>query len=107
MELAYQRVPGVVETAVGYCQGEDEQPTYGAVCSGSTGHTEAIQVYYDSSCSYETLLDTFFGRIDPTTVNGQGNDRGTQYRTGVYPHSEAQMEIAKARFEVEKVRSEE
>ncbi|GMI44956.1 hypothetical protein TrCOL_g8727 [Triparma columacea] len=102
LELAYQRVPGVVETAVGYCQGPEPEPTYGQVCSGSTGHTEAIQVYYDDTCTYEDLLNTFFDRVDPTTVNGQGNDRGTQYRTGVYPHSDAQMEVAKARFEVEK-----
>ena len=57
-------------------------------------------VYYDpKQCSYETLLDTFFERVDPTTVNGQGNDFGRQYRTGVYFHSPEQEEIAKARFE--------
>lgn len=102
LELAYQRVPGVVATAVGYCQGQVEQPTYGAVCSGSTGHTEAVQVYYDpKECPYENLLDTFFDRVNPTTVNGQGNDFGTQYRTGVYVHSEEQMKLAKSRFEAE------
>jgi len=98
-ELAYQRVPGVVYTAVGYAQGPETEPTYDQVCSGATGHTEAVSVFYDpSECSYESLLDTFFGRVDPLTVNGQGNDRGTQYRTGVYYHSKEQEDIAKARF---------
>jgi len=103
LELAYQRVPGVVYTAVGYAQGKEEYPTYGQVCSGATGHTEAVIVYYDpKDCSYESLLDTFFTRVNPTTVNGQGNDFGTQYRTGVYFHSKEQEEIARKRFEEEK-----
>lgn len=103
LELAYQRVPGVAYTAVGYTQGPEDQPTYREVCSGSTGHTEAICVYYDpSECSYDDLLNTFFDRVNPTTVNGQGNDFGTQYRTGVYTHSEEQMKIARERFELVK-----
>lgn len=70
--------------------------------NSATGHTEAVIVLYDpKECSYETLLDTFFGRVDPLTVNGQGNDRGRQYRTGVYYHSKEQEEIAKARFGLE------
>jgi len=76
LELAYQRVPGVVYTAVGYTQGPEENPTYSQVCSGGTGHTEALCVMYDpKECAYENLLDTFFDRVDPTTVNGQGNGR--------------------------------
>lgn len=104
LELAYQRVPGVVYTAVGYSQGPELEPTYGEVCSGSTGHTEAVLVYYDpEECPYQNLLDTFFNRVDPTTVNGQGNDFGTQYRTGVYFHTANQEKIARARFsEVQK-----
>lgn len=102
-ELAYQRVPGVVYTAVGYTQGPETNPTYSQVCSGGTGHTEAICVLYDpKECSYENLLDTFFNRVNPTTVNGQGNDYGKQYRTGVYYHTPEQEETAKARFENEK-----
>lgn len=102
LELAYQRVPGVVYTGVGYAQGPEESPSYEQVCSGSTGHTEAVIVYYDpKECSYESLLDCYFDRIDPTTVNGQGGDRGTQYRTGVYFHSPEQEAVAKARFEQE------
>ena len=70
-------------------------------CS-ATGHTEAVVVLYDpNECTYESLLDTFFGRVDPLTVNGQGNDRGSQYRTGVYYHSKEQDIIAKERFELE------
>jgi peptide-methionine (S)-S-oxide reductase len=99
LELAFQRVPGVVHTAVGYTQGPEESPTYSQVCSGTTGHTEAVVVYYDpKEASYESLLDTFFDRVNPLTVNGQGNDFGTQYRTGVYYHSEEQRAIAEARF---------
>lgn len=78
------------------------EPTYNEVCAGITGHTEAVIVYYDpKECTYEQLLDTFFGRVNPTTVNGQGNDYGKQYRTGVYPHTPEQMEIAQRRFELE------
>jgi peptide-methionine (S)-S-oxide reductase len=107
LELAYMRVPGVHYTAVGYSQGpaETKYPNYSQVCSGGTGHTEAVMVYYDpTETSYETLLDTFFGRINPTTVNGQGNDRGTQYRTGVYTHSPEQKTAADARFALEAVK---
>ena len=68
LELAFQRVPGVVATAVGYTQGKEETPTYDQVCAGATGHTEAVIVYYDpKECSYKSLLDTFFARVDPTT----------------------------------------
>ena len=100
LELAYQRVPGVVYTAVGYTHGSMEAPNYDLVCSGSTGHTEAVMVYYDpKECTYNQLLDVLFSRIDPTQVNGQGNDRGTQYRTGVYTHTPEQAELAKAKME--------
>jgi len=102
LELAYQRVPGVQYTAVGYTQGPETEPNYDAVCAGATKHTEAVIALYDpKECSYETLLDTFFDRVDPLTVNGQGSDRGTQYRTGVYYHSAEQEEIARARFAAE------
>jgi peptide-methionine (S)-S-oxide reductase len=102
LELAYQRVPGVVYTAVGYSQGPEDNPTYNQVCSGATGHTEAVAVYYDpNEVTYEQLLDAFFDRVNPTTVNGQGNDYGKQYRTGVYFHTKEQEEIARARFEQE------
>lgn len=83
IELAYQRVPGVVKTTVGYTDGHLANPTYEEVCSGKTGHTEVVQCTYDpKETTYEQLLDLFFSRVDPTTLNRQGNDRGTQYRCG-------------------------
>jgi len=95
LELAYQRVPGVVKTTVGYTGGQKLNPTYEEVCSGRTGHTEVVQVTYDpKECAYETLLDTFFDKVDPTTKNRQGGDSGTQYRSGIFYHSEAQKEAA-------------
>jgi peptide-methionine (S)-S-oxide reductase len=104
MELALQRVPGVVYTTVGYTQGVprvDDFPNYDQVCAGNTGHTEAVMVYYNGNeCRYEDLLDCFFGRIDPVTVNGQGRDFGRQYRTGVYTHTPEQFDLTKAKMVV-------
>lgn len=94
-ELAYQRTHGVVETAVGYTQGHTDKPSYEDVCSGSTGHTEAVQLYYDPSVvSYKQLLGIMLSRIDPTTINRQGNDLGSQYRSGIYFHTEEQRQAA-------------
>ena len=104
LELAYQRVPGVMHTAVGYTQGQEQFPTYSQVGAGATGHTEAVIVYYDpAEVTYDQLLDVFFGRVDPTTVNGQGNDYGRQYRTGVYFHSANHEAIASERFKEEQL----
>jgi len=104
MQLAYQRVPGVVHTAVGYTQGREEFPTYSQVGAGATGHTEAIIVYYDSSeVTYDQLLDVFFRRVDPMVLNGQGSDYGSQYRTGVYFHTAEQEAIARDRFQEEQL----
>jgi len=73
MELAMQRIPGVVYTSVGYTQGKKENPTYELVCSGSTGHTEAVDLLFDPTfVAFETILDTFFSRHDPTQLNRQG-----------------------------------
>jgi peptide-methionine (S)-S-oxide reductase len=95
-ELHFQRIPGVIATCVGYTQGSYvRQPTYEQVGSGSTGHTEAIQLLFDPRiCSYERLLHKLFDTIDPTLLNRVGNDRGTQYRHGVYTHTERQAETA-------------
>mmetsp|Transcript_25023 Transcript_25023/g.73979 ORF Transcript_25023/g.73979 Transcript_25023/m.73979 type:complete len:233 (-) Transcript_25023:355-1053(-) len=99
LELAYQRVPGVVSTSVGYTQGHKPGPAYEEVCSGSTGHTEAVQCTYDEKeVDYSQLLDVFFARTDPTTLNRQGNDRGTQYRSGIYYHDEAQKAAAEKKI---------
>lgn len=99
VELAFQRVPGVVTTSVGYTGGSDPAPTYDSVCMGFTGHTEAVQCAYDpKEVSYTALLDTFFNKVDPTTLNRQGNDRGTQYRSGIYFHDDEQRDAAAARI---------
>lgn len=100
LELAYQRVPGVEYTVVGYTQGIEKNPTYQTL--SNTGHTEAVTVYFDESrCKYTNLLETFFERVDPTMVNGQGRDYGRQYRTGVYYHTAEQENEARQRFERE------
>lgn len=85
VELAFQRVPGVISTAVGYTQGMTKNPTYEEVCSGSTGHAEAVRVEYDSTAvAIDDLLTVFWDIHDPTTLNRQGGDMGTQYRSGIY-----------------------
>ncbi|KAK9867355.1 hypothetical protein WJX84_002566 [Apatococcus fuscideae] len=94
-ELAFQRVPGVAKTFAGYTQGQQKGPTYESVCSGRSGHTEAILVEYDpKECSYDSLLTAFFASVDPTTVNQQGGDMGTQYRSGIYYHNDEQKVAA-------------
>lgn len=96
-ELEYMRVPGVVGTKVGYTQGAAEDPSYRDVCSGTTGHTEAIQIVYDPEVvDYEELVRIGMERLGDSRnlLNQVGNDRGTQYRHGVYYHTEEQKEIA-------------
>ena len=98
LELAYQREPGVVSTAVGYTQGTRNEPTYEEVCSGSTGHTEAVQVKFDPEVvSYERLCKLLVERLEDNIylLNQVGNDRGTQYRHGFYPESDEQEAVAK------------
>ncbi|KAL6977602.1 Peptide methionine sulfoxide reductase A4, chloroplastic [Sarracenia purpurea var. burkii] len=95
VELAFQRVPGVTKTEVGYSQGYLHNPTYNDVCSGTTNHSEVVRVQYDpKECSYEALLDVFWARHDPTTPNRQGNDVGTQYRSGIYFYTPEQEKAA-------------
>jgi peptide-methionine (S)-S-oxide reductase len=100
LELAYQRLLGVLCTAVGYTQGNAEFPSYGEVCSEATGHAEAVLLLYDKSAvSYAELAELFFDRVgDPTMLNRVGNDRGTQYRTGLYFHSDEQEAEAREAF---------
>jgi len=88
-------MPGVIATCVGYTQGDVEKPTYQQVCSGSTGHTEGVQLIFDPSlCTYEELCEKLLSTVDPTALNRVGNDWGTQYRHGIYPHTEAQAATA-------------
>ncbi|KAL3645154.1 Peptide methionine sulfoxide reductase A4, chloroplastic [Castilleja foliolosa] len=95
VELAYQRVPGVTKTEVGYTQGYLDNPTYEDVCSGTSKHSEVVRVQYDpKECSFDTLLDVFWARHDPTTLNRQGNDVGTQYRSGIYFYTPEQEKAA-------------
>ena len=94
-------MPGVFTTAVGYAGGFTKNPTYQETCTGRTGHTEAVLVVYDPAViSYRRLLEVFFTEHDPTQVNGQGNDPGTQYRSAVYVTTDEQLAEATSAFEV-------
>lgn len=94
IEAYFMQLKGVMNTTVGYGQGITDQPTYQQVCTGTTGHTEVCEVTYDEKIlSLRKLIEHFFRVIDPTTLNRQGPDRGTQYRTGVYYKSEEDKEI--------------
>ena len=96
VEAAFQQVPGVLETAVGYSGGHTENPTYRDVCTDETGHAEVVQVTFDpAKVTFAQLLDVFWKLHDPTQVNRQGPDVGTQYRTAIFFHSPEQEEIAK------------
>lgn len=97
IESAYRRVDGVTDVAVGYSGGTKDNPTYEEVCSGRTGHTEVVQVEFDpDKVSYEALLDVFWDIHDPTTLNRQGPDLGTQYRSAIFFHDAAQQQTAKS-----------
>lgn len=97
VEAAFRRVEGVVETAVGYSGGHTSEPTYHEVCSGQTGHAEVLQVIFEPErVSYDELLQLFWQVHDPTQVNRQGPDIGTQYRSTIFYISEAQKEAAEA-----------
>ena len=96
VELAFQRLPGVIATSVGYVGGTIVSPTYKGVASGTTGHAEAVQIEYDTSVlSYGDLLDVFFDIHDATQLNRQGGDVGTQYRSVIVAHTLEQMKISK------------
>jgi len=103
-EAIFQMIPGVKSVASGYAGGTKENPTYKEVCSGSTGHAEVTQITYDPKVvSYEKLLDTFWDAHDPTTLNRQGNDVGTQYRSVILYGNEAQKLAAeKSKAEAQK-----
>ncbi len=79
---------------MGYLGGTKENPSYQEVCTGKTGHAEVLQVTYDDSTKYEELVKFFYQLHDPTTLNRQGNDRGTQYRSAIFYHTPEQKEIA-------------
>lgn len=96
-EAVYQNLDGVESVESGYIGGTVPDPSYEEVCSGRTGHAEAIRVVFDPDrISYADLLDIFFATHDPTTLNRQGNDVGTQYRSAIFPHDEQQEAEARA-----------
>lgn len=97
VEEAFRTLDGVTETAVGYIGGTTENPTYKDVCTGTTGHAEAVQVTYDPDrVSYESLLARFWSIHDPTQVNRQGPDVGAQYRSAIFFHTPQQERAARA-----------
>ena len=100
VESSFRRLPGVTDVVVGYTGGTKESPSYEEVCSGRTGHAEAVQITFDpSQISYTQLVDAFWKVHDPTTLNRQGPDVGTQYRSTIFTHSEVQSMEAKASLE--------
>lgn len=94
-EFVFRQVEGVVSTSVGYMGGDVANPSYEQVCTGRTGHAEVVQVDYDPErISYEELLDVFWDSHDPSQLNRQGPDIGTQYRSAIFAHGTAQQETA-------------
>ena len=95
VEAAFRKLPGVTATAVGYAGGKTENPTYQDVCSDRTGHAEVVQVEFDpAKTSYDDLLNLFWENHDPTTLNRQGPDQGSQYRSAIFFHSPEQERAA-------------
>lgn len=94
-EAIFQELDGVVSATSGYTGGQTEDPTYKQVCTGETGHAEALQIVYDpAKISFEELLEVFWKTHDPTTLNRQGADVGTQYRSGIFYHNNEQKQLA-------------
>ena len=99
-ERIFWQIPGVLSTAAGYTGGFTPHPTYEETCTGRTGHTEAVQVVFDpTEVDLDVLLKAFWENHDPTQLNGQGNDHGTQYRSALYPTTPEQLTVARASAE--------
>ena len=102
IEEIFRQQPGVIRVASGYTGGTTKNPTYAQVCAGNTGHAEAIQVVFDpQAISYDKLLGVFWKAHDPTQLNRQGADVGTQYRSAIFTHSDAQQAAAQASLAAE------
>jgi peptide-methionine (S)-S-oxide reductase len=96
LEAVFEQVRGVQRVESGYCGGSTVNPTYRQVCNGDTGHAEAVQITFDPAVvSYRQLLDIFFAIHDPTSLNRQGADVGTQYRSAIFPHDATQEQTAR------------
>ena len=94
-EAAFEQLAGVISVLPGYMGGQGPQPTYESVCSGASGHAEVVQVEFDPAViDFETLLAAFFTIHDPTTLNRQGHDTGTQYRSAIFFHNADQQAVA-------------
>jgi peptide-methionine (S)-S-oxide reductase len=106
IEAVFERIPGVKAAVSGYAGGHVKNPTYEQVCTGSTGHAEVVELEFDPAVvSYEKLLEIFFASHDPTTLNQQGPDVGTQYRSVIFTHDDEQQKLARAyvdRLNIEK-----
>jgi len=99
VESDFRDMPGVMDVEVGYTGGTTDNPTYKEVCTGRTGHAEAVRVTYDENVtSFDTLLDAFFGMHDPTQKDRQGPDVGTQYRSAIFPLNQEQREKAEKKL---------
>jgi len=100
LESAFNRLQGVESAVSGYMGGQNDHPTYEQVCGGNTGHAEVVQVRFDPEIvTFRDLLEVFFALHDPTTLNRQGNDTGTQYRSAIFFHDGAQEEQARSMIE--------
>ena len=100
LDAAFRRVAGVLEVQSGYAGGASPNPSYEAVCSGRTGHAEVVSVGFDpDQISFDEILDLFFALHDPTTLNRQGADTGTQYRSAIFPRDAAQQQAAQAKID--------
>ena len=96
VEAVFQRIEGVISVKPGYAGGNVKNPTYKQICTGNTGHAEVAKIEFDNSkITYSQILNVFWQSHDPTTLNRQGNDVGTQYRSVIFFHNESQEEIAK------------
>jgi peptide-methionine (S)-S-oxide reductase len=96
VEAVYERMPGIISVTSGYAGGETENPTYDDICTGKTGHAEVVRIEYDpEKISYEKIIDLFWDAHDPTTLNRQGADVGTQYRSIILPENDEQAKLAR------------